>query len=74
MIVEQKGTRMAEDGEDWNGLKMTILKSLAISMESLGQYFSTPNRILVIYSGIPRTFKHETRIGSRNRGETEIFD
>ena len=29
MILKQKGTRMAEDGEDWNGLKMTILKSLA---------------------------------------------
>ena len=28
-ILEQKGTRMAEDGEDWNGLEMTILKSLA---------------------------------------------
>ena len=30
VILEQKGTRMAEDGEDWNGLEMTILKSLAI--------------------------------------------
>ena len=29
MILEQKGTRMAEDDEDWNGLEMTILKSLA---------------------------------------------
>ena len=29
LILKQKGTRMAEDGEDWNGLKMTILKSLA---------------------------------------------
>ena len=29
VILKQKGTRMAEDGEDWNGLKMTILKSLA---------------------------------------------
>ena len=29
VILEQKGTRMAEDGEDWNGLEMTILKSLA---------------------------------------------
>ena len=29
MILKQKGTWMAEDGEDWNGLEMTILKSLA---------------------------------------------
>ena len=29
VILKQKGTRMAEDGEDWNGLKMTILNSLA---------------------------------------------
>ena len=27
-ILKQKGTRMVEDGEDWNGLEMTILKSL----------------------------------------------
>ena len=26
IILEQKGTRMAEDGEDWNGLEITILK------------------------------------------------
>ena len=26
VILEQKGTRVAEDGEDWNGLEMTILK------------------------------------------------
>ena len=30
LILKQKGTRMTEDGEDWNGLEMTILKSLAI--------------------------------------------
>ena len=29
VILEQKRTRMAEDGEDWNGLEMMILKSLA---------------------------------------------
>ena len=29
VILEQKETRMADDGEDWNGLEMTILKSLA---------------------------------------------
>ena len=29
VILEQKGTRMAEDGDDCNGLEMTILKSLA---------------------------------------------
>ena len=29
MIREQKEARMAEDGEDWNGLEMTILNSLA---------------------------------------------
>ena len=29
VILNQKETRMAEDGEDWNGLEMTILKSLA---------------------------------------------
>ena len=28
MILKQNGTRMAEDGEDWNELEMTILKSL----------------------------------------------
>ena len=28
-IIKQKGTRTAEDGEDWNGLEMTILNSLA---------------------------------------------
>ena len=28
-IVNQKGKRMARDGEDWNGLEMMILKSLA---------------------------------------------
>ena len=36
MILEQKGTRMAEDGEDWNGLEMTILKSLAIWPPTFG--------------------------------------
>ena len=30
VILKQKGTRMAEDGEDWNWLEMTILRSLAI--------------------------------------------
>ena len=30
MILKQTGTRMAENGEDWNGLEMTILKSLPI--------------------------------------------
>ena len=30
MILEQKGTRLDEDGEDRNGLEMAILKSLAI--------------------------------------------
>ena len=30
VILKQKGTRMAGDGEDWNGLQMMILKSLAI--------------------------------------------
>ena len=29
VIPEQKGKRMAEHDEDWNGLKMTILESLA---------------------------------------------
>ena len=29
VILKQKGTMMAEDGEDWNGLEMTILKSWA---------------------------------------------
>ena len=29
LILEQKGTRMAEDGKDWNGLEVMILKSLA---------------------------------------------
>ena len=29
VILEQKGTRMTEDCKDWNGLEMTILKSLA---------------------------------------------
>ena len=28
-IVRQKGTQMAEDGEDWNGFEMTILKNFA---------------------------------------------
>ena len=26
LILEQKGTRMDKDGEDWNGMEMTILK------------------------------------------------
>ena len=30
VILKRKGTKMAKDGEDWNGLKMTTLKSLAI--------------------------------------------
>ena len=30
VILKQKGTRRAEDGEDWNGFEMTILKSLAV--------------------------------------------
>ena len=30
MILEQKWTRMVEDGEEWNGLDMMILKSLSI--------------------------------------------
>ena len=29
LILKQKGTRIAEDGEDCKGLEMTILKSLA---------------------------------------------
>ena len=29
VILKQKGTRIAEDGENWNGLEMVILKSLA---------------------------------------------
>ena len=29
VILKQKGAKMTEDGEDWNGLEMTILKSLA---------------------------------------------
>ena len=29
VILEQKGTRMSEDGQDWNGSEITILKSLA---------------------------------------------
>ena len=29
VILKQKGAKMAEDGEDWNRLEMTILKSLA---------------------------------------------
>ena len=29
VILEQKGTRIDEDGEDWNGLEMMILKILA---------------------------------------------
>ena len=29
VILKQKGTKMAEDSEDWNGLEKTILKSLA---------------------------------------------
>ena len=29
VILEQKGTRMAEGGKDWTGLEMMILKSLA---------------------------------------------
>ena len=29
VILKQKGIRMAEDGGDWNGLQMKILKSLA---------------------------------------------
>ena len=28
VILKQKGTRIAEDGEDWNGLEMTIFKTL----------------------------------------------
>ena len=28
MILKQKGTRIAEDGEDLNGLQISILKSL----------------------------------------------
>ena len=29
VILEQERTRMAEDGKDWDGFEMTILKSLA---------------------------------------------
>ena len=29
VILKQKETRMADDGKDWNGLEMTISKSLA---------------------------------------------
>ena len=29
MILEKKGTTITDYGEDWNGLKMTILKVLA---------------------------------------------
>ena len=30
ILAEQKGTRMAEDGKDWNELETMILKTLAI--------------------------------------------
>ena len=29
VILKQKGTKIGEDGEDWNRLEMTILKSSA---------------------------------------------
>ena len=41
VILKQEGTRMDEDGEDWNGLKMTILKSLPI-------FFKMPNDDVVL--------------------------
>ena len=37
VILKQKGAKMAEDGEDWNGLEMAILKSLTI-------FFQIPER------------------------------
>ena len=45
VILKRKGTRMAEDGEDWNGLEMTIiLKNLANFFKMHEQWRSSFNR------------------------------
>ena len=51
-ILEQKGTRMAEDGEDWNGLEMTILKSLAKFFKIHKRWRSSFNWVPIYVSGI----------------------
>ena len=57
VILQQKGRRMAEDGEDWNGLEMTILKSLA-NFFKIHERWRTPLTIvgfsleMMLYSAI----------------------
>ena len=46
VILEQKGTRMAEDGEDWNGLEMTILNSLATFFKRHERWRSSFNLLM----------------------------
>ena len=47
VILKQKGTRMAEDGEDWNGLEKMILKSLANFFKLHKRWRSSFNNILI---------------------------
>ena len=49
VILKQKGRRMAEDGEDWNGLEMTILKSLANFFKMHERWRSSFNRELTAH-------------------------
>ena len=58
VILEQKGTRMAEDGKDWNGLEMTTLKSLAIFSNCMNGDIAPLN--VLIYSETNSTGGHPT--------------
>ena len=51
MILEQKGTRMAEEGEEWNGLEMKILKSLANFFKMHEQWRSSFNLASAVRKG-----------------------
>ena len=42
LILKQKGTRIAEDGEDWKGLEITISKSFAIFLSKYTNDDVTP--------------------------------
>ena len=47
LILKQKGTKMAEDGEDWNRLVMTILNlSLANFFKINEQWHSSFNMLI----------------------------
>ena len=57
-ILKQKGTWMAEDGEVWNGLEMTILKTLANFFKMHEQWRSSFKKSYI--SNLLTHIEHET--------------